>query len=189
MEILNKTEGGYTKVRLANNRIAYRNPEGKFCKQQSYAGSKWHDYYEPEISPETHQFTGTIKPKKPLVKKLIEKPIVPEKEIRRKTYFRWHLLYFAPKGGSCYPFHFNNNSINMLVYHKGIVPLNELKEQVLRQVLPYNDEYYKRGCKIHGYEYFEYHYFVAFWNGRQWVIEKDTEKYNDVIKHPSDTTK
>lgn len=50
MSILNETSGGYQKIQTSNGNTAYKDPSGKFTKQQAYAASRQNEQYEPQIT-------------------------------------------------------------------------------------------------------------------------------------------
>lgn len=63
MRVIETTSSGYSKVELSNGQTRYRDPEGKFTKQEAFAGSKGGEKtsrdWEPVKDPETGEFTGT----------------------------------------------------------------------------------------------------------------------------------
>jgi hypothetical protein len=58
MTVVERTEGGYTKVETKNGVIQHRDPNGHPVKQQSFAASKQQEQYDTEVTdrdPETGQ--------------------------------------------------------------------------------------------------------------------------------------
>lgn len=59
MTVVERTEGGYTKVETKNGAIQYRDSNGHPVKQQSFAASKQQEQYDVEIT-ERDEETGEI---------------------------------------------------------------------------------------------------------------------------------
>lgn len=56
-EVLQETEGGYTKERYDGN-VVYRGPDGSFVKQQAFAASRQKENYNIIQDPETGEIVG-----------------------------------------------------------------------------------------------------------------------------------
>lgn len=178
-----KWKSGYTNVA--------RDSKGHFIKTQKWSQKNTVNNFIESLAVDTIRFKEdeyTIAQpslrayeERPAIKsfKLVRKPVALPKKIipldaEWKTFFRWYVEYYdnyEDYRDKAYPRKFNNNSDNvqMLVYHKGKVSLEELKQQVLSMVLPSTERVY--GLK------FRYHYFQSFYDGKDWRIDSDTEEW------------
>lgn len=67
MAVLERTEGGYTKVQDKNGVVSHRDPNGHPVKQQAFAGSRQQEKYDTVVTerdPETGQIEQSYKERK-----------------------------------------------------------------------------------------------------------------------------